>query len=287
MEITQVNGQDAVDPQDVEAVASDPVSDTGDLPASDEAVTDEALVDGDPAEDPPVGDELSDGVMGSAYKEEPAETSGEEVRPDEESEELEGESDDLTDGDLEEGGEGAPVPDALPPSPVYTEESPLPVLVVEPEDVEEEAFLYSVSGSPYPGTISTGYLDYFAGIAQKLSYKEHYMAFRSGQYEYYMVWGEDLEYDGVRFRGSALSYCRIYTGSGSSSMTVTYGSDTFYLTPGTGLVYSDLERFALLTEGGTHLESLTLLFAVGFAVVYSVCHDLFDYVMQHVYRKSG
>ena len=68
-------------------------------------------------------------------------------------------------------------------------------------------------------------------------------------------------------------------------MTVTFGSDTFDLTPGTGFVYSDLEHFASLTEGGTHLEMLALLFAVGFAVVYSVCHDLFDYVMEHVYRR--
>lgn len=160
-----------------------------------------------------------------------------------------------------------------------------PVFLVEPEVEEDALSLYSVSGSPYPGTISSTYLDYFAGIAQKLSYREHYIAFRASQYEYYMAWGDGLSYDGYRFRGSALSYCRIYTGSGSSSMTVTFGSDTFDLTPGTGFVYSDLEHFASLTEGGTHLEMLALLFAVGFAVVYSVCHDLFDYVMEHVYRR--
>ncbi len=171
-------------------------------------------------------------------------------------------------------------------APVYTEDNPMPVYFVEQEELEDESAVYTVSGSPYPGMISTTYLDYFAGIADKLKFTEHYIAFRASQYEYYMAWGEGLEYDGTRFRGSALSYCRIYTGSGSSNMAVTFGSDTFYLTPGTGFVYSDLEHFSSLTEGGTGIESLALLFAVGFAVVYSVCHDLFDYVMQHVYRKS-
>lgn len=171
-------------------------------------------------------------------------------------------------------------------APLLLPDQPFAVyLVDDPAEDQEEVDLYAVTGSPYPGMIYTTYLDYFAGIADKLGYGEHYMAFRSSQYNYYMVWGDDLTYDGYRFRGSALSYCRIYTGSSSSNMSITYGSDTFDLTPGTGSVYSDLDYFPSLTRGGTHVEFFTILFAIGFAVVYSVCHDLFDYVMEHIYRK--
>lgn len=171
-------------------------------------------------------------------------------------------------------------------APLLLPDQPFAVyLVDDPAEGQEEVDLYAVTGSPYPGMISATYLDYFAGIADKLGYGEHYMVFRSSQYNYYMVWGDDLTYDGYRFRGSALSYCRIYTGSSSSNMSITYGSDTFDLTPGTGSVYSDLDYFPSLTRGGTHVEFFTILFAIGFAVVYSVCHDLFDYVMEHVYRK--
>ncbi len=171
-------------------------------------------------------------------------------------------------------------------APLLLPDQPFAVyLVDDPAEDQEEVDLYAVTGSPYPGMISATYLDYFAGIADKLGYGEHYMVFRSSQYNYYMVWGDGLTYDGYRFRGSALSYCRIYTGSSSSNMSITYGSDTFDLTPSTGSVYSDLDYFPSLTRGGTHVEFFTILFAIGFAVVYSVCHDLFDYVMEHVYRK--
>lgn len=171
-------------------------------------------------------------------------------------------------------------------TPLLLPDQPFAVyLVDDPAEDQEEVDLYAVTGSPYPGMISATYLDYFAGIADKLGYGEHYMVFRSSQYNYYMVWGDDLTYDGYRFRGSALSYCRIYTGSSSSNMSITYGSDTFDLTPSTGSVYSDLDYFPSLTRGGTHVEFFTILFAIGFAVVYSVCHDLFDYVMEHVYRR--
>lgn len=233
---------------------------------------------------------INDGIMGFYYMDEDTDVfvqsdgfEDEESSVDVSDRQEEEEDFGLEDVDQEENI--VQIDETLPVS-AYTEDNPMPVYLVEQEELEDESAVYTVSGSPYPGMISTTYLDYFAGIADKLKFTEHYIAFRASQYEYYMAWGEGLEYDGTRFRGSALSYCRIYTGSGSSNMTVTFGSDTFYLTPGTGFVYSDLEHFASLTEGGTGIETLALLFAVGFAVVYSVCHDLFDYVMQHIYRKS-
>lgn len=198
--------------------------------------------------------------------------------------------DSVTESDLIEGTEeqeetvDSALPEASSSPTLLLSDEPLAVYLVE--QPEETIDVQSLDGSPYPGTISSTYLDYFSGIVDKLGYNEHYVAYRSGQYEYILAWGEGLEYDLTRFKGSALSYCRIYRANNNySDYYVEFGNDTVYLTPGTGFVYSDLGDFATLTEGGTHLEMLTLLFAVGFAVVYSVCHDLFDYVMEHVYRK--
>ena len=184
----------------------------------------------------------------------------------------------------EEAGAGlyntAPFPDEpesddLESDPEVSEEAP--------DDLME---VYALSGTAYPGTISTIYLDYFSGIVDKLGFNEHYVAYRESQYVYVMAWDEGLEYNGVQFKGSALDYCRIntYTGSGSQP-TVSYGKDTVNLSAGTAFVYSDLGNFAALTEGGTRVEFWAVLFAIGFTVVYNVCHDIFDYIMEHVYRR--
>lgn len=158
-----------------------------------------------------------------------------------------------------------------------------------PDDLETADDLiaaYALTGTAYPGTISSTYLDYFSGIADKLGFNDHYVAYRESQYVYVMAWGDGLAYNGVQFKGSALDYCRIntYTGSGNQP-AVTYGKDTVNVSPGTAFVYSDLGSFAALTEGGTRVEFWAVLFAIGFTVVYNVCHDIFDYIMEHVYRR--
>lgn len=265
MEVTPLDGKDVVDVV-LEEELKNPVSDPD---VDDGAVSVDPLTPED-VPDPSPSDALED-------TEEETEK-GTEEETEEESQEV--------DEDPEAFEAEEEIESPFSSSAPFVLEDPLPVYLVDAPEEETEIEAYSISGSPYPGTISSTYLDYFEGIADKLSYREHYVAFRSSQYEYLMAWGEGLSYDGYQFKGSALSYCRIYTGSGSSNMSVTFGSDTVYLTPGTGFVYSDLDRFASLTEGGTRLEFTTLLFAVGFAVVYGVCHDLFDYVMQHIYRKS-
>lgn len=162
--------------------------------------------------------------------------------------------------------------------------APLPVYLVDnPEESSIE--LYTVSGSAYPGTISTTYLDYFEGIADNLGYGENYVIFRESQYYYKMFWGKGLEESNGYFTGSGLNYCSIYTGSGSNNMAVSRGTDSLAFSAGTGFVYSSLGDFPGVTKGGTHIETLAILFALGFFVVYNVCHDIFDYIMEHVYRK--
>lgn len=187
-----------------------------------------------------------------------------------------------TDTDAEEEEQGL---EPEEPEEIYSFENPMPVQIVEPVEEEYELEVYSLSGS-YPGTISDTYLNYFRGIVQKLDWKQHYVVYRSGQYSYTMVYGEEVALNGTRFTGTG-NVVNIHrnTSSSSSDWYVSYSVDTLALSAGSLFVYSDLGMYPELKEGGTSLEFAALLFAVGFAVVYSVCHDIFDYVMEHVYRK--
>lgn len=170
---------------------------------------------------------------------------------------------------------------------VYSFENPMPVQIVEPVEEEYELEVYSLTGS-YPGPISDTYLNYFRGIVQKLNWKEHYVVYRSGQYSYTMAYGEDVTLIGGVLTGPAnTNIVNIYRNSSSSSSDwyVSRSRDRFTVSAGSLFIYSDLGMYPELKEGGTSLEFMALLFAVGFAVVYSVCHDIFDYIMEHVYRK--
>lgn len=289
MEITPVDGENNVSEENVETPATDSSSsasssESGETNSGDSVENVESVpIQGDSVEqtreEMPVDSETespSEDVVADSAETEQSEDIAEtddgtsEDRTVEKSEEIQSE-------------ESQDVPETS--APLLLSE-PLPVYLVDEPLEDYEVETYAV-GSTYPGTISSSYLDYFTGIADKLSPSEHYVAYRSGQYEYTMAWGKELQYDGSRFRGDALSICRIYRYSGSNyDYMVEWFSDSVNVSPGGNFVYSDLGNYAALTEGGTGIEFTALLFAVGFAVVYSVCHDLFDYVMQHIYRKS-
>lgn len=221
---------------------------------------------------------------GNEAVEEPREDLPEEHEPIEEpKEDLPEENEPVEDPGVEEGEpEEEPIEE---PVEVYSLENPMPVQIVEPVEEEHELEVYSLTGS-YPGTISDTYLNYFRGIVQKLNWKEHYVVYRSGQYSYTMIYGEGVALNGSRFTGTG-SVVNIYRDSSSysSDWYVSYSTDSIALSAGSLFIYSDLGNYPELKEGGTSLEFAALLFAVGFAVVYSVCHDIFDYVMEHVYRK--
>ena len=290
MEITLVDGEINVSEESVEAPATDSSSsasssESGEINSGDNVENNESVpIQGDPVEqtqeEMPVDSETkspSEDVVADSAETEQSEDIAEtddgtsEDRTVEKSEEIQSEeSQDMTETS----------------TPLLLSE-PLPVYTVDAPQEDIDVVTYSV-GSTYPGTFSSTYLDYFSGIAEKLSPSVHYVAYRSGQYEYVMAWGNELSYDGSRFRGDALNICRIYRENGNYNYDylVEWFIDSVNMTPGGNFVYSDLGNYAALTKGGTGIEFTALLFAVGFAVVYSVCHDLFDYVMQHVYRKS-
>ena len=289
MEITQVDGETNVSEEGVETPVTDSSSsvsasepreaDGGDVVETVEPVP----VQGDSVEQTQEDTQVDSEVESSS--EDVVADSAETEQSEDIAETGDGTSEDRTEEEPEEI-QGEVVLDASDTSAPLLLSEPLPVYLVDEPLEDYEVETYAV-GSTYPGTISSSYLDYFTGIADKLSPSEHYVAYRSGQYEYTMAWGKELAYDGSRFRGDALNICRIYRENSNYNYDylVEWFTDSVNMTPGGNFVYSDLGNYAALTEGGTGIEFTALLFAVGFAVVYSVCHDLFDYVMQHIYRK--
>lgn len=138
-----------------------------------------------------------------------------------------------------------------------------------------------VVNDTYSGTISDTYLDYFAGIAEKLAYNEHYVVWRSGQYEYTMAYGEDLSLNGYYFTGSDLWITRIWRESDSynSNWYCTHTIDAVDVDCTDLFAYSDLgDTFPTLRRGCSSFESAALLFAVAFMFVYLLVRDFFQHI---------
>lgn len=195
----------------------------------------------------------------------------------------------LEDGEAAPEGEitdDAGTAETAPSLPEYTLESPLPVMVVEPEEEEYEIPVTMSLTSGYPGTISDAYLEYFAGIAQKLKWNEHYVVYRSGQYSYTMAYGEEISLEGSRFAGTG-NVVTIYRDSSSSSSNyyVSRTSDSVSLSAGTLFVYSDLGMFPSLVKGVSRYEGMALLFAFCVAFLTAVLTGLFRAVGYRFIRR--
>lgn len=129
----------------------------------------------------------------------------------------------------------------------------------------------SLTPEGYDGSISDTYLNYFRGIIAK-NPGDEYLAMRSGQYEYLLVYG-DLELNGKTFSGSG-DYCRISLGSGYQGTTeVTYGSDILSFTESGQMIYSSLGNYPELREGGSY-EALGLYLLIGLFGLYFVFRDI-------------
>lgn len=168
---------------------------------------------------------------------------------------------------------------------VYTVDNPLPVTIVEETAEATELEVFSLTGT-YAGLISETYLSYFRGIVQKLGWNEHYVLYRSGEYSYTMFYGKEIKLDESGIKGNG-TYVNLYRDSNSYSSYwyTSTGEDSFTISDDSLCIYSDLGMNPELREGGSHVEFTAVLFAVCFFVVYGVCHDIFDYIMEHVYRR--
>lgn len=150
---------------------------------------------------------------------------------------------------------------------------------------EEEVMALSLSDTS-TGTISDTYLDYFEGIVEKLSLNEHYVIWKSGDYSYTLAYGEDIEESNGRFTGEC-DTVEIYRDSSSSYNSNWYvqrGNDELALSIDDEFVYSDLGMYPTVERGVSALESEMLLFAVGFAVVYSIVTGFFNTVLWRIRR---
>lgn len=196
--------------------------------------------------------------------------------------------------DPEEGeaqADGSATPDEVTetvvvnPMEEYSLENPLPVMVIEEEIEEEPIEAYSLTGS-YNGTISDQYLDYFEGIVEKLKPSEHYVIYRAGQYAYNLCYGEEITLEGTYFSGDC-EVVSIYRDDGNynNMWYVDKFEDTLALSATDIFAYSDLGMYPTVERGMTNAESQGLLIAVAVATVFMLASRIFDYIVEHIYRK--
>lgn len=173
----------------------------------------------------------------------------------------------------------------LNPMEEYSAENPLPVMVIEEEIEEEPIEAYSLTGS-YNGTISDTYLDYFEGIVEKLKPSEHYVIYRAGQYAYNMCYGEEIKLDGTFFSGNC-NVVSLYRNDGNynNMWYVDTFTDSLALSATDIFAYSDLGMYPTVERGLTNAESMGLFFAVAVATVFMLGSRIFDFIIEHIYRK--
>lgn len=159
---------------------------------------------------------------------------------------------------------------------------PFPVTIVEEEEEEYDIEPFALSGS-YNGTISDTYLDYFEGIVEKLPFDTHYVIWRSGEYAYSMAYGEDIVLSDGLFEGDCEVINLYRDGTNyASNWLVGYDTDTISLQANDLFVYSDLGKFPTVERGVSSLEAEVILFAIGFGIVFSICSNLFKYVLERL-----
>ena len=115
--------------------------------------------------------------------------------------------------------------------------------------------------SPYDGTMSNTYVQYFKDILADKNLTDNYVAFRSGQYEYIMVVG-DLEKNEntIALVGSGVMYKFTSSSSYNATYSYTYSNiDDFTLDLTDDIVYTDLGDYPQLIERSARLEEITLI----------------------------
>lgn len=117
----------------------------------------------------------------------------------------------------------------------------------------------------YYGSISTTYVEYFRGYLAKLQPNDHYVAARTGQYEYIFAYGGELYYDGS-FYGEDVFVVRINSQNSGSF----YGGieTTFSLDPGSYLVYSDLSSAYPSLATSADISLRQIVWVLGVVIVF-------------------
>lgn len=113
----------------------------------------------------------------------------------------------------------------------------------------------AANSSVYPGTWTGSILDYFSAVMRQNPGK-HYVAFRNGQYSYFLYYGDDLKFvDGV-VSGSADYVEYNYN---NNTYIVTRGNDNVNINISSGVVYTDLNSAYGALAGSTEITLQTVL----------------------------
>lgn len=136
----------------------------------------------------------------------------------------------------------------------------------------------------YDGAMSSTYITYFRDIASNIGINDNYVCFRSGQYEYTMVVGDIDYFMGVfSMSDSGTSYTITNNSNYNSYYSYEVSTiDSFELTTGNYLLYSDLGNYPQLIERGTHYEFQTLFIIIVIGLCMFV-HTIFSFT----YRSRG
>lgn len=137
-----------------------------------------------------------------------------------------------------------------------------------------EAATYNV----YDGNPSSTYIQYFKDSIANIPLGDHYVAFRSGQYTYSLVFG-DITLNGSIF--SSEDSCTVFSYETNSSYNSYYSYsqdtiDSFYLNAEDKILYSDLGYYPQLEERGSKYEILTTVLVIAILAGY-VVRSIFCY----------
>lgn len=113
----------------------------------------------------------------------------------------------------------------------------------------------AVNSSVYPGTWSGSILDYFSGVMRQNPGK-HYVAFRNGQYSYFLFYGDDLTFTDGTVSGSGDYVQYNYN---NNNYVVTRGNDYVNVNISSGVVYTDLNPSYAALDGASEITLQTVL----------------------------
>ncbi len=113
----------------------------------------------------------------------------------------------------------------------------------------------AANSSVYPGTWTGSILDYFSAVMRQNPGK-HYVAFRNGQYSYFLYYGDDLTFSDGVVSGSADYVEYNYN---NNNYVVTRGNDNVNINISSGVVYTDLNSSYGALDGASEITLQTVL----------------------------
>lgn len=134
--------------------------------------------------------------------------------------------------------------------------------------------LMAIQGSSYDGSISSTILDYFDGYIARLNPSTPYLLYRSGTYEYTLVYGDALTSAGAHVSASDASYVKLNTYNGYQ---VSKGSDSVDVYTSQGMVYSNLDGYPIAFSGVSNIDGKAIFCILFVLLLYSIVRDIFSF----------